>query len=129
MPFRPITRSDTAFRTLEEIDAWAEAKGGEDAVRISQARGDWADPRSVKLVGEWLRRQDERRAEYERQTAHGLALRTTEATELAATAAAESAKHAKVSARWAIGAVVVAALALLASVWGSLSDLFVRVMR
>src|SRR6185369_12111403 len=97
-----------AFRAIEEIDAWAEEHGGEDAVRTSQARGDWADARSVRLVEEWLRREGERRAEAERHSADGLARRMTEATELAAAAAVDSAKHAGESARWARWAVIIA---------------------
>lgn len=106
-----------AFRSIEEVDAWAFEKGGADAVRTSHARGDWADARSVRLVEEWLRREGERRAEAERQSATGLARRTTEATELAASAAVDSAKHAKESARWAKWAVIVAVAALFIAAW------------
>lgn len=108
-----------AFRSIEEIDSWAEQKGGVDAVRTSQARGDWSVARSVKLVEEWLLRDGERRAEAERQSAGSLARRTTEATELAASAAVHSARHAKDSARWAKWAVIVALTALFVSGWSA----------
>lgn len=117
-----------AFRSIEEIDSWAEQKGGVDAVRTSRARGDWADARTLRLVDEWLRRDDERRAEGERQSAEGLARRTTEATELAASAAVDSAKHAKDSARSARLAVIVALAALFVSAWPAF-DLLRRIVK
>jgi hypothetical protein len=117
-----------AFRSIEEIDSWAEQKGGVDAVRTSQARGDWSDARSVNLVEEWLRREGERRAGAERQSADGLARRTTEATELAASAAVDSARHAKDSARWAKWAVIVALAALFVSAWPAF-DLLRRIVK
>lgn len=106
-----------AFRSIEEVDTWAAVKGRVDAVRVSHAQGDWADARSARIVEEWLRREGERRAEAERQSATGLARRATEATELAASAAADSAMHAKESARWAKWAVIVAASALFVAAW------------
>lgn len=117
-----------AFRSIEEIDSFAEQNGGGDAVRTSHARGDWADAGSLRLVNEWLRRDDERRADAERKSAEGLARRTTEATELAASAAVDSAKHSKDSARWAKWAVIVALAALFVSAWPAL-DLLRRFVK
>lgn len=117
-----------AFRSIEEVDTWAAEKGGIDAVRVSHARGDWADARSLKLVEEWLRREGERRAEDERQSATGLARRATEATELAASAAVHPAKHAKESARWAKWAVIVAVAALFVAAWPAF-DLLRRIVK
>lgn len=97
-------------------------------MRTSRARGDWADARSLNLVDEWLRRDAERRDEAERQSAEGLARRTTEATELAASAAVESAKHAEDSARSARLAVILAAAALIVSAWPAF-DLLRRILR
>ena len=117
-----------AFQSIEQVDTWASEKGGVDAVRTSHARGDWADARSVRLVEEWLRREGERHANAERQSATGLARRATEATELAASAEVDSAKHAKESVRWAKWAVIVAAAALFVAAWPAF-DLLRRIVK
>lgn len=104
------------FAAISDVDAWATKNGGPDAVKTSQARGDWVDHRTQKLVAEWLLLQKTQQTETARQSPEGLARRVADATELAAAASIESAKHAKASARWAMWAIVVAVSALLVAV-------------
>ncbi len=107
--------------TPEDVAAWVanherEHGNGMAGLRSALARG-IISGRNATVARAWLDEQehgDRRRAEAEQLD---LARRSTAASEVAAKAAVDSARHAGVSALWAKIAGGVAALALIVSAW------------
>ena len=105
-----------AFSTFTEVENWAAENGGADFVEKAFARGDWNDDTSKRLVSEWLLLDEKRQAAAAKNSPEGLAKRVAEASERAAAASIESAKHAGSSARWAMYAAILAVTSLLITV-------------
>lgn len=107
------------FETLEGVQAWAEANGGEAAVRelvANQAQRIAAfDRRSVRLADAWLEAKQRSEAEAHAREQRELDLRATEAAERSAAAADRSE-------RWAALAVAVALAALFLSAFPIVRD-------
>lgn len=109
------------FTTLQEVQAWADANGGEQAVRELLAKRnsrlkafDWDTPRMAET---WLQEQERREAGARVAAEYDLARRATVAAE-------QSAEAARQSARWARWAVVIAVIAIVVSAWPYFSKLF-----
>jgi hypothetical protein len=92
------------MQSLVEIDAWAEANGGEAGVRAALAAGRFgSERRTLQIVEEWLRQREH----------HVLELRQTqalEATVSAASAASRAAEAAENAARWTRYAAIATAI-------------------
>ncbi|TWD77484.1 hypothetical protein FB547_10918 [Variovorax beijingensis] len=101
-----------AFMTLLAIDEWVTEKGGgetgEAALRTSLARGDFNDNRTIGLVKEWLRCEEEKRLDEYSRSAVGAAVRSAVASE----------RSAKYTLWAAVAALVAAAVAIVPVVSG-----------
>jgi len=103
------------LRSKDEVQAWADANGGEEAVRIgvTQRRFGMASE-GYGHINEWLREQDAKRSAAAVDADRQYREREVVAAERSAAAAEKSARFAKVAAAWAGVATIVAVLSLIA---------------
>lgn len=92
-----------AFESVEDAEAWAEANGGEDGLRASIGAGVFGNNlKTIAFATEWLRQQEQVRAEAAVTHERALRLREVAAAEAAAIAARDSADAASASAEAAV---------------------------
>ena len=116
------------FESMEQVAAWAEANGGQKALRVAIRRGIFGnDKRSIAFAEEWLSQVEVQR-ERKRSDALNAEERALREREVAAQeSAAESARRSTVdakrsadaairAARWTFVAAAVAGVALIVSI-------------
>lgn len=112
------------FESIEQAEAWAEANGGEQGMRVAIGDGRFGNNlRGIEYAKEWLRQREkerEKQALIEEQRLRAREVRAAEAsakaTQEAADAARDSARSAKDAAKWAMFAVIIAVVAAIVAV-------------